>query len=317
MDSSSIDYSQNDYSTSGPFYLGIDGGGSKTLAIIVDEQGRERGRGLAGSTNYAAVGLTVAVRNIHLAVEQAVQEAHCTLPLHTALLGLAGIDRPADIALLAPQLDKLATTIHLTNDADLALTALDDAVGVVLIAGTGSIAVGCNQAGVRGRVGGWGHILGDEGSGYNIGRRALQMVVRAADGRAAPTLLTDLILQHWRLDRVEDILGEVYGTQDKAHIARLSSCVMQAAQQGDNTALTIVVHAAEELALLVEKLSQNLHFSDQALPLALAGGLLVHEEFFRELVISNIRRHQPIAPPVLVEQPALSAARAAHVAIRL
>ncbi|MDQ2717887.1 MAG: hypothetical protein M3Z08_23575, partial [Chloroflexota bacterium] len=137
-------------------YLGVDGGGTKTLAVVVDAQGQERGRGLAGSANYNAVGLDQAIQHIHVAVEQAAQAAGCHLPLRKAWLGLAGIDRPHDYETLLPSLRSLAESVHLTNDADLALSTLEDAVGVVLIAGTGSIALGRDAHGTSRRAGGWG-----------------------------------------------------------------------------------------------------------------------------------------------------------------
>ncbi|MGH2507553.1 MAG: BadF/BadG/BcrA/BcrD ATPase family protein, partial [Ktedonobacteraceae bacterium] len=109
------------------FALGVDGGGSKTLAVIVNEQGNEVGRGLAGSANYQVIGLETAVKQIHTAVEQAAQAAHCQLPLRTAWLGLAGIDRPTDFDLLRPFLSTLAEKVLLTNDAELLLAGLDNA----------------------------------------------------------------------------------------------------------------------------------------------------------------------------------------------
>jgi glucosamine kinase len=124
------------------YAIGVDGGGSKTLAVVVDAQGNERGRGIAGSANYATVGIDQAVRQIHSAVEEAARAASCSLPLSAAWLGLAGIDRPGDNEILLPHLRSVAEFILLTNDAELVLSALDDAVGIALIAGTGSIARG-------------------------------------------------------------------------------------------------------------------------------------------------------------------------------
>ncbi|HEY7357875.1 MAG TPA: BadF/BadG/BcrA/BcrD ATPase family protein, partial [Ktedonobacterales bacterium] len=119
----------------GPLFLGIDGGGSKTLAVIVDAQGQERGRALAASSNYQAVGIEPALAALHAAAEQAARAAGGALPVKAAWLGLAGVDRPADQRLLLPRLHALAATTRLTNDAELLLSALDDAVGVALVAG--------------------------------------------------------------------------------------------------------------------------------------------------------------------------------------
>lgn len=291
--------------------LGVDGGGSKTLAIIVDAQGQERGRGVAGSSNYAAVGLDGALREIHSAVEQAREMAGNHVSLRSAWLGLAGLDSSADHDKLLPHLRTLADRVRLSNDAELPLTALPNTVGVALIAGTGSIALGHNAQGETIRTGGWGHLIGDEGSGYDIGRQALQAAVRAADGRGEPTALLERILHHWQLKDASAILGEVYPGGDKAKIARLSSYVFQTAHDGDSVARTIVQQAAQELAHAVTTVSNMLGLSEQPLPLALAGGLLLNETDYRAQVLQIIRQHQPVGSIALVEQPALSAARAA------
>jgi N-acetylglucosamine kinase-like BadF-type ATPase len=295
-----------------PFFLGIDGGGSKTLAVIVDARGQERGRALAGSSNHAAVGVEAALAELRAAAEQATLAAGCRLPVKAAWLGLAGVDRPSDQRLLLPLLQPLAESMRLTNDAELLLSALGDAVGVALVSGTGSICLGRDTHSATARAGGWGHILGDEGSGYDIGRQALQAAIRAADGRGEATILLERIMSHWSLERPDDMVGRVYNNDDeKATIARLSSLVFQAAHDGDRVARQIAQHAAEELALAVVTVSSALDFSGGRVSLALGGGLLIHETSLQGQVLQRIRRHQPLEHVAVVEQPALSGARAA------
>lgn len=293
------------------YYLGVDGGGSKVLAVIVNARGEEVGRGLSGGANYNTVGLEEAVKHIYEAVEQATRAANCQLPLCAAWIGLAGIDRQADYDVLSPRLCTLAEKVQLTNDAELLLAGLDKAVGVVLISGTGSIALGCDASGRKARAGGWGHILGDEGSGYAIAQQALQAAVRASDGRGPQTALLDRILQYWDLQHADDIIGQVYNEPDKARIASLSSVVLICARGGDQVAATIVQQAAKELALTVHAVCQSLEFPQQRIPLALGGGLLINEADFCTQVIQHIRHYQPIGQVALVAQPTLSAARAA------
>lgn len=298
------------------YYVGVDGGASKTLAVVVDAQGHERGHGMAGSANHNAVGLEQAVAHICAAVEEATRTAGCHLPLDAAWLGIAGIDRSADYAMLFPHIRDLASVVHLMNDAELPLSALDGTVGVALIAGTGSIALGRDSHGTTARVGGWGHIIGDEGSGYEIGRLGLQAAVRAADGRGLATTLLELILQQWRLEKPSDIIGQIYPAGDKAVIARLSSLVLMAARAGDKVARKIVQQAVGELALAVLAVSDNLDFPSMQIPLALGGGLLVHETDFRSKVLRRIRRHRSIGQLAIVAHPALSAAHAAMHLVR-
>jgi N-acetylglucosamine kinase-like BadF-type ATPase len=292
------------------YYLGIDGGGSKTLAIIVDAQGTEVGRGQAGSSNHTGVGLTRASANIYAAVAQARQGLGEQIPIQKAWLGIAGIDRQADQQMFEAHVQSLASTVYVTNDAELALSALPATVGVVVIAGTGSISLGRNAHGQTTRSGGWGHILGDEGSGYALGHQALRAAVRAADGRGPQTLLLESIIQEWQIQQADDIIGEVYGNDDKAKIARLSSCVFQAEQRGDAVAHEIVQNNLAELVLVVRTVGTKLGFSaQQPLPLALGGGLLLNESHFQSRFLEQLRQQQAIDLIVHVDQPALSAAR--------
>ena len=290
-----------------PYYLGVDGGGTKTLAVIVDAQGRECGHGRAGSANYASVGVEQALQNIHDAIQQAIREVPCSFPLTKAWLGLAGIDRASDAALFSSYLRELADFVLVTNDAELLLSALGKDAGIVLIVGTGSIALARAQNGTITRVGGWGHILGDEGSGYDIGCRGLQAAVRATDGRGKVTLLHDLILQQWQLHSTEDLIDEVYIVDNKAKIAQAATYVTLAARQGDQVALEIIEQAADELALLVQTITPPL----SQLPIVLGGGLLLHNDFLREHVIRRIQQKQALGSVIHVEYPAFSAARAA------
>ena len=292
------------------FAVGVDGGGSKTLAVVVDEWGNERGRAVAGSSNHTGVGIEQAVRHIYSAVEEAARRAGCALPLSSAWFGLAGVDRRDDYDLLLPHLAPLARDIRLTNDAELVLSGLPDAVGIALIAGTGSIALGCDVRGTMARSGGWGHIIGDEGSGYDLGRRCLQAVARSTDGRGQATMLVEMLLQRWQLDDAGEMIGKVYNASDKAAIASLSALVFAAARDGDEVACGIVDGAARELALAAMAVKHMLDFAGEQVALALGGGLLLHETDFRTKVIEAIRACLSVGEVVTVEEPALSGARA-------
>ena len=295
------------------YAIGIDGGGTKTLAILVDAQGNEQGRGIAGSANHTGVGVEQAVLHIRSAIEDAARQAGCSLPLQSAWFGLAGIDHPGDYDLLLPHLQPLAQNMRLTNDAELVLSALPGAVGIALIAGTGSIALGRDAQGSSARAGGWGHLIGDEGSGYDLGRRCLQAVARATDGRGQATKLVELLLKRWKLDNASDIIGRVYNEPeiDKTAIAALSPLVCAAARDGDEIACGILEDAAHELALALVAVKNRLDFPDKQVPLALGGGLVLHEASFREQVIHAIGKYVSIGDITLVEEPALSGARTA------
>ena len=291
-------------------FAGIDGGGSKTLAVVVDAAGTERGRGIAESSNLASVGIDRAVAEIETALDTAFQLAGGALPLAGAWIGLAGVDRPADHAAMLPRLRGLAADVRLSNDADLVLAALPAAIGVAAIAGTGSIMLGRDPTGATTRTGGWGHVIGDEGSGYELGRRALQALSRAADGRGPATALLPAILEYWQLSDPEGVFARVYPDHDKAAIARLSGTVFAVARAGDPVARGLVASAASELALGILTIADRLNFGNGPLPLALAGGLLVSEADLRAMVLRRVRRRRPVGPLAIVAEPAVSAARA-------
>jgi N-acetylglucosamine kinase-like BadF-type ATPase len=294
-------------------YLGVDGGGTKTHAVVVDARGVERGAALSGPANAHRVGVEYAVAQIVAAAEEAARLAGVRPPFTAAWLGLAGLDAPADFAALAPGLVSLAGIVHLVNDAELLLSALPDQVGIALIAGTGSIAVGRNAAGAATRVGGWGHTLGDEGSGYAIGRSGLVAAARAADGRGEPTSLLDRILAHWGLSAAHELMERTYAGAnigDISLVAQVAPLVLQAARAGDRVAQLIVRRGAVELARAAVVAGDQLGFDAAPLPVALGGSLLLRDPGYRDAVLRAIRRSRPLGEVALVEQPALSAAQA-------
>jgi N-acetylglucosamine kinase-like BadF-type ATPase len=297
-------------------FLGVDGGGTKTRAVVVDVAGIERGAATGEGANHHRVGVERALAAITATASEAARLAGARLPLDAAWLGLAGLDAPADYATLAPRLAPLAHAMRLVNDAELLLAALPAQVGVALIAGTGSIAVGRNTAGATTRVGGWGHALGDEGSGYALGAAALVAAVRAADGRGEPTMLLERILSAWGLAEARQLIARVYAGADggaTAPVAQVAPLVLQAARDGDVAARRIVQRGAEELALAALTTARALGFGSAAapLPLALGGSLLLRAADYREATLRAIRRDLALGEAPLVEQPALSAARAA------
>lgn len=295
-----------------PYYLGVDGGGSKTLAIVVDAEGHEVGRGQAGGSNHNNVGLESALYNMRLAISNAAETVGSALPFRKAWLGISGLDRPADHVMWREHLHDCAEVLHMTNDGELGLSALEGGVGITVIAGTGSIILGVDGQGQTTRAGGWGYALGDEGSGYYIAQKALIAAVHAADGRGPQTRLLEMIMLHWGIAQPEDIIGEVYIADFKAKIARLSRGVFQMAREGDVIAQEIAEQGAKELALAVHTVYQRLEFPEQKVPLALIGGLLVNESEYRARFLNAIRDYgHEIGQVEIVEEPALSAARAA------
>ena len=178
------------------FFLGIDGGGTKTVGLLAHRAGRILAKAESGASNYHAVGEEETKQVLSDVVSQLIADADAVLESCTCCLGLAVVASSVDKEIIGRICDEIGLPENriLTHDARIALIGgAEKLSGVIIIAGTGSIVYGINTAGQEAQAGGWGHLLGDEGSGHDIARRALQAVVRAADGRGVPTQLSSIL----------------------------------------------------------------------------------------------------------------------------
>lgn len=294
--------------------LGIDAGGTKTIALLAEADGGIIGEGRAGAANLQTEGELEVEKILHTVIDLAT-EKHPGPPA-AVCLGIAGVDREDDARIIRGIMRRLgfrANTL-IVNDALIALVAGAGAQpGVVLIAGTGSIAYGVSRHGMAARAGGWGPTLGDEGSGYWIGRRALAAVMRDVDGRGPQTALTPLVLQHFSLSRTEMLVAEIYHQpQGRRVIASLGMVVDRARGDGDAAARDIMVQAADELALAGASVIRRLEMRGEQFPVLLAGGMLRESAW---LAAEVRQRMAEVAPRALVgsltEEPALGAVRLA------
>ncbi len=304
-------------------YLGVDGGGSHTVALLADGAGRPVGRGRGGPANLHAVGEQAAKSALRAAIDGALAGAGRPRPaVAAACLGLAGVGRAPERELFRSWAARegLAGRVLVAVDCDLVLAAgTPQGWGLALIAGTGSIAWGRGQGGAPARSGGWGHLLGDEGSGYALGLAALQAVARAADGRGPQTRLTSAILGQWQLAGPEELIRRVYGSPaPRPEIAALAPLVEAAAAEGDAVAREIAWAAGEALGLLLDAAARRLGLGAAAVPCALAGGLLVHGQLVaRRALEAAAALGWRLEPVARVEEPALGALRLARGEIAL
>jgi N-acetylmuramic acid 6-phosphate etherase len=297
-------------------YLGIDGGGTHTVALLARADAgaaggwARLGRGEAGPSNLQAVGAARALAALDEAVAKAFAAAgRERAPVAAACLGLAGAGRPEDQAVIQEWAARihLATAVEVTGDTPLLLAAgTPHGWGVALVAGTGSMAFARDRAGRTARAGGWGYLLGDEGSGYALVLAALQAVAQAADGRAEPTGLTGCFLDRLGLAQPQDLVGAVYRSgKDRPALAALAPLVLQAADAGDRVATSVVGQGAAQLAAAVIAAARALDLERIPLPLALAGGLLLSSPSFRQRVLDALTAQGTRADPVtLVTEPA-------------
>jgi N-acetylglucosamine kinase-like BadF-type ATPase len=297
--------------------IGLDGGGSKTLAVLADRAGRELGRGTADASNYQVVGVEAASMAIVRAIQDAFERAGIDFqPAAGLCLGLAGVGRPEDRAWVEELVrrEHLAENWVIANDGQLLLWAgTPDGWGVGIISGTGSIVYGRAPDGREARAGGWGYIFGDEGSGYAIGKAALQAVAQAADGRGPQTKLTPQILAYWNLQRPWDLVGQVYRSGlGRVEIAALAGVVSDAAQIGDEVALTIEAQAGRELALQAVAVARQLEFAGDV-PAGLGGGVLAHNPRLAQRVIAEAAALGiSLTPVACVSEPVAGAVRLAR-----
>jgi N-acetylmuramic acid 6-phosphate etherase len=298
--------------------IGVDGGGSKTRALAADLQGRILGRGSAGPSNYHAVGGEAARAALDAAINAALTDAGASAAERPAALclGLAGMGRPGDLPIIESWAKARYPGIPLVivPDAQLALAAGTPAGwGLALVSGTGTLAFGADQAGRTSRSGGWGYVLGDEGSGYAIGLAALRAVARASDGRAPSTALTGAVLGRWSLASPQDLVGRVYqSATQRSDIAGLAALVHSVAQEGDAVAQALLRDAGRELALAAQAVARNLELTE-AIPCALAGSVLVQGQAVAAALLEcaadlGLR----LEPVTLVQEAALGAVRLAR-----
>jgi N-acetylglucosamine kinase-like BadF-type ATPase len=305
--------------------LGIDGGGTRCTAVIAtapesragDAPLSILGRGLGGPANPRVAGFDAAQANLAAAVAAARTAAGIgTARLAAACLGLAGVGRAEERDRMAAWARETLAADHVAvmTDAEILFAAGTlPAWGIVLIAGTGSLALGRTQDHAAARCGGWGPLLGDEGSGYWIALAGLRAAARMADGRGPATALSAALQQRLGAAAPADLVARVHDpASSRDRIAALATDVVAAAKAGDGVAERIVAGAADELAHLVATLATRLGLAAGAYPLRLAGGLLCHGPTVRDALLARLAS-AGAAPGevVVVEDPAAAAARRA------
>lgn len=260
---------------SGRLIVGIDGGATHTTAVVVDEEGNERARLEGGPGIVNPADPTACVGRLAVLARRAITAADTYAPVHALSCALAGAGRSdlRDTVRAELQREQIARYVTVTTDAEAALAdAFGDEPGILLIAGTGSIAWGRAEDGRFVRCGGWGAILGDEGSGYALGLGALRASARAADGRGPFTELNDAVLAELGIEAPQALI-QWAARAGKDKVAALAPLVLQHAEAGDRTALALRVEATRALAEHVVVLHERLGPWKTPPTVAFAGGL--------------------------------------------
>jgi N-acetylglucosamine kinase-like BadF-type ATPase len=289
--------------------LGIDGGGSHTRVAIADASGAVLGRGRSGSSNHHSVGFLAATQALHQAIAAARMDAGLDpqTRFDAACFGLAGAGRLDDQARFMAWAAEhgIASNVRCVGDAEIILAAgTSEQWGVALISGTGSLCWVRSPDGSTVRVGGWGYLLGDEGSGYDLAVRALRLAAQTADGRAGAHGLLAAVLEYWGLDQPAQLIGYVYRSAlTRAAIAEVGKLVLHLAEAGDAHAVELTEQAAGELADMVAVAVGRIGI--EAPPVALAGGMFATSMLLRAALLSRVRIQ--LGAVTYVDQPVLGA----------
>lgn len=290
--------------------LGIDAGGTKTVCLLADEHGSIVSEARGPGANLHAAGELAVEKVLHEVMEQAIGDR--PIVPDAIGLGIAGVDRAREMRTVRAIMRRIGhkSRIVVVNDALIALVAgAKDAPGIVIIAGTGSIAYGRNAQGEAARAGGWGHMIGDEGSGYWIGREALAAVMRASDGRGPATELTTGILANLQVDDESQLPRIVYDREvPRMTVAALGPIVQAVADQGDAVAKGILERAADELVMAARSVATRLEMRGDAFTFYLAGGVFRVVPWLVDVLPRGLVEVAPRSQvQVLQEEPAVGA----------
>lgn len=311
------------------FLVGIDGGGTKTECLIAALDGVALGRAISGASSLMHCSPQEVERHLAEAIHTALQQAgigHQDV-CRAVCGGFAAAGRSSVRLTLQQMLQTLLPRVPqiILPDVRIAFEgATAGKPGVVVIAGTGSIALGRTESGEEKRAGGWGPDISDEGSGYTIGRMATAAVLESFDGRRPPTLLRERLLKQWNVQDEDGIIERMRRPPGSAGPARrppfgeLLPCVLDAAGDGDAAALEILRAAGRDLAALALHVLKSLSFSEPPL-ICTAGGVFRHspqvEEEFARVVTATLplariepAHHSPVDGAILLARTVLSSA---------
>lgn len=270
------------------FVAGIDGGGTKTRVCCRDLEGKELGSRLFGAFNLNSIG----AEKFNVLLKEITDYLNSVGECAAVCIGSAGISNVALFSGVKAAMEEAGiANWKLVGDNVIALSgAMDGGAGIIIIAGTGSICFGKGVNGEEARAGGWGHLIGDEGSGYALGRDALVAVAGEWDGYGEKTVLTELLASELALDTQRKIISYAYGG-DKSVIAALSPLVEKAASTGDKVACRIIDDNAEKLSVLVGAVAKQLKL--EKTEAAMLGGMLENDTMLRRAFVAAMNGNYP------------------------
>lgn len=262
------------------YLLAVDGGGTKTKVLCADLDGNVVGEGLAGPTNLTATSVGAASFNLREGIRQATQGLAAGWTIKRMVMGLAGMDTSSEYNKAHKIFNEALgeyqiAEVKLINDIEIALeSGTSKADAVALIAGTGSNCFGRNAEGKEVKVGGMDFLLTDQGSGYAIGRAVLRSAVKSYDGRIERSLLEQMVCEHFHLPSIGELKDAVYNPMlSKPEVAELTAVCVEAFNQGDAVARSILDHTIDELYLMVDTVITKLDMASRQVDVVFVGGI--------------------------------------------
>jgi N-acetylglucosamine kinase-like BadF-type ATPase len=283
------------------YILGIDGGATKTVALLGDEHGKTLGRGETGSSNYHNIGPLAASKALRRAARAAQTNANTLRLPDIAVVALAGIDstKHRNVALRFVRSSRIARSTYVVHDSIAALRAATRGQpGIIVIAGTGCIAAGINAEGNYARAGGWGYLVDDEGSAYDIGHKALAAAFRYLDGRGAPTKLAAIFNRRFKVEVLSDAMNKIYRELTVDDVAALAPLVSSMAPY-DNVSRQILNDAGVGLAELVGAVAKRLSMTRNQFVISTVGGTFHAGRYLSQPFMKRIRKRCPLARVVV------------------
>ncbi|MCI0514581.1 hypothetical protein L0128_15310 [candidate division KSB1 bacterium] len=275
------------------YVIGVDGGGTETLGVLANTNGTILAQAKVGATNYQVIGgpkLKVELESLFQKL--GIDTKNPTKKVSQIYLGLAGAGRESDRKEISALFSGVPYAERLTVESD-AMIALAGAFsgeeGIIIIAGTGAICFGRNKTGPIVRSGGWGYLLGDEGSGFFIGQQAIMAALKDLDGRGEKTALREAIEKRFQLAQIDLIIPKIYKQEiDRTEIARLAPLIFELANQNDLAAAEIIRRTGNEQGKLAKAVAEKLGLLNKKIQVALIGGIFNQREILENEIAKEL-----------------------------
>ncbi len=292
------------------FFLGVDAGGTKTRAVVIDENSQLKAEALGGPANYHNIGLKQVVKNVYRTIEDVLSKALLKEEqVSWCTIGVAACDTQKDYeklfsAFSSGELKTLAGKLTVVNDTKVGLYSGTLPPGIVVVCGTGCNVYGINSHGEEAYAGNWGHFLGDKGSGFQLAKRLFQAVIEAYDGTSEQTSLTTKLLARLDVKTVTDMVDWSSEAKPSIHeVSDFAPLALEAAEEGDDVAKQLVDKTIAELGRALSAVVKRLKIADEYNRVVIVGGLF-ESKYFRALfeghvtaLLKRVRIVKPLVSP--------------------